>query len=546
MQIIPVPQTPQNSGLTTLLRFLDLHFEITDWTFCRLVLSVAIAHQIPGEMLWVRVNGNSRGGKTTILDAIARHSDSTDMEAITPASIRGGFKGGKRLLDRLDGKLVITKDIAALLTAKREARNEVFGLLRNVKDGKLTADYGTLEGHVAQQAKFDWLIGTTPVFAQYRQMEDLLGARFVDLQWMPGDREEMALRAAQNNPIMTKIRDALAQEVCDFIDEAKKNLAQNPPVPLSQSDLKAISNIADLTALLRSPGFFKDCPQSRLSVDSGLGEADRAELVEDTVAGLPYGTVNTYSVVDFISKRKGRREYRGDLLQKLDAESLRLIFAEYERKKEERNELDFDDLILNAVELLEQSEWVRQLTRVTYPHIEVDELQDTSLLQLTMIQLLYEHGQSQVFAVADDDQMVYEWRDARPETLNEFEEHFAPETVILRYNYRCPKNIVNVANRLIARNPDRHAKLVLPVREDQDGRITLSHRVDRAEQALFVADEILSAVADRKRTPQDHVVLVRYRRSFRLIEDALDSVNLPFVEIGGKDVEYSPFVRLLN
>ena len=195
--------------------------------------------------------------------------------------------------------------------------------------------------------------------------------------------------------------------------------------------------------------------------------------------------------------------------------------------------------------MLEQSEWVRQLVRLTFPHIEVDELQDTSLLQLTMLQLLYEPGKSQVFAVADDDQMVYEWRDARPETLNEFEEFFAPDTVILQYNYRCPKNIVTVANRLIERNPDRHTKIVVPVRQDHDGRITLSHFVNLEEQADFVASEILSAVAGKKHRPQDHVVLARGRRSFRFIQDALDAVNLPFVEVGGKDVEYSTFVRLL-
>ena len=154
-----------------------------DETGFTIVIASAVAHCIPGEMLWVRIYGGSRSGKTELLRAIAEHEDSAKMEVITPAAIRGGLDEGSRLLERIDGKLVITKDLASMLTSKRDLRNEVFGLMRNVKDGELVSDFGTEEGYIDQHANFDWLIATTPVFAQYRIMEDLLGSRFIDLQW---------------------------------------------------------------------------------------------------------------------------------------------------------------------------------------------------------------------------------------------------------------------------------------------------------------------------------------------------------------------------
>lgn len=264
---------------------LETYFEVKDKQGITIVLAMAVAHQIPGEMIWMRVYGASRSGKTELLSAIASHRDSTEMEVITPASIRGGFKGGHKLLERLDGKLVVTKDLAAMAASKREARTEVFGLLRNVKDGRLIADYGTTEDAVRQLARFDWLIGTTPGFAQSRQMEDLLGARFVDLNWKTGDREQMALRAAQNNAEMPKIRAHFRKAVCELIDRAKMQLVpiridpsqlpvdqiaalsaipqdriherldilKQAPEPLSEDDIRLVSGWADLTAMLRSP-----------------------------------------------------------------------------------------------------------------------------------------------------------------------------------------------------------------------------------------------------------------------------------------------------
>lgn len=246
-------QKVREARLSTLFEVLNKYLKSIDIVATTIIVASAIAHCIPGEMLWIRLYGGSRSGKTELLRAIAGHPDSAELEVITPASIRGGLEGGHKLLERLDGKLVITKDLASILTVRRETRNEIFGLLRNVKDGRLTADFGTKDGYVAQVARFDWIIGTTPVFAQYRQFEDLLGARYIDLNWRIGNREEMAYQAMANNPILeTVIRPAIAEAVSKLIDRAK-SMQESHPAELTESTKQIIMDWADLTALLRSP-----------------------------------------------------------------------------------------------------------------------------------------------------------------------------------------------------------------------------------------------------------------------------------------------------
>ena len=110
---------------------------------------------------WVEVIGTSRSGRTELLRAIAEHPDCAEMEVLTPAAFRGGLKKGPKVLERINSKLVITKDIASILTSRKDLRTELFGVLRGIKDGKLTADFGSEEGHLVQEARFDWILAAT-------------------------------------------------------------------------------------------------------------------------------------------------------------------------------------------------------------------------------------------------------------------------------------------------------------------------------------------------------------------------------------------------
>lgn len=245
------PLSSINETLEQVKSTLRAHFEIKDWQGLEIILATAIAHYIAGEMLWLRVVGASRSGKTELLRAISNHPDCAKIGTITPAALRGGLKDAPKLLERINGKLVIDNDFAPLLTARKDTRIEIFGLLRPIKDGELISDFGSDEGHLPQKAKFDWILGTTPVFEQQRQLESLLGERFIDLRWRPGAREEMAYRAGLNNPYLdTVIRPQVAADVCSLMGRAKESATN---VSLSNEEIRLISTYADKAALLRTP-----------------------------------------------------------------------------------------------------------------------------------------------------------------------------------------------------------------------------------------------------------------------------------------------------
>ncbi len=329
---VDITQAQNQPRVHELLATFNRYFHIEDEVGFTIIIACALAHHIPGEMLWVRIYGGSRSGKTELLRAIAEHGDSAKMEVITPAAIRGGLDAGTRLLERINGKLVITKDLASMLTSKTDLRNEVFGLMRNVKDGELVSDFGTEEGHLHQQAKFDWLIATTPVFAQYRTMEDLLGSRFIDLKWNPIDREEMTSRALENDSNLPTIRQEMAEATGRLIEWSKSK-----PIPELDTDTKnIIVYLADLTARLRSPVArdihhkikFAPEPEVGTSLAQNLGRIAKALLLLDIPNVTPYLIRLCLDSIPY-----GRIELLSELVKG-------------EVKTTNRNWFDFDDLRL--------------------------------------------------------------------------------------------------------------------------------------------------------------------------------------------------------
>lgn len=251
IQDFDLEMTPMQETLEQVKTTLRQHFEIVDWQGIELIMAVAIAHYSPGEMVWFRIIGPSRSGKTEILRAISEWNDCEKLEHLTPAALRGGLKKGPKLLRRLNDKLVITKDLATILTLRNEDRNAIFGLLRPIKDGELVSDFGSDEGHLEQVVKFDWLVGTTPAFEQHRLLESLLGERFIDMRWQPGNREEMAFRAGLNNPFLESvIRPTLAMDTCSLLSRAETEMNN---INLSDNEIRMISEYADKTARLRTP-----------------------------------------------------------------------------------------------------------------------------------------------------------------------------------------------------------------------------------------------------------------------------------------------------
>lgn len=231
------------------------HLEIDDWQAVEIILAVIAAHKYRGEMVWLRVIGAAGSGKTEILRSVAAvrelkgFKDYVDtIESLTPASIRRGHKNENQpLLARIDGKLVITKELAPLLTRDKESKLEIFGLLRSVKDGELDADYGSDEGHIRQKSHFDWILASTCYVDRQAQLDALLGPRFIDLRWgRPLDRLKaigMAMEKVEGKP---SIRKKLSEAIGRILD-ALPNTINDPPV--TEWELRLV----DLVSNLRTP-----------------------------------------------------------------------------------------------------------------------------------------------------------------------------------------------------------------------------------------------------------------------------------------------------
>ncbi|MCJ7805235.1 ATP-binding protein [Patescibacteria group bacterium] len=288
------------------------HFEIDDMQAVDIVVAAAVSHKIPlSEMLWLRIIGASGTGKTELLRTIAEQEGySTTMESITPGAIRRGYSFKrdkdiqKPLLERLDGKLVITKEFAVILTKDLDTQKEIFGLLRGVHDGELDADYGSEEGHLHQETKFDWILGTTQFVERQRQLEQLLGSRFMDLRWGRPIEEGVAVdKAVYNDGNLTAIRIKLKEAMTDIILNT---------VAYPKPKLEYLAPLANLAAMLRTPverntrtNEIYDIPDIELGTRFGQAISRLARGL--LMIGVPISELKPYLVrlvMDCMSKKR--------------------------------------------------------------------------------------------------------------------------------------------------------------------------------------------------------------------------------------------------
>lgn len=131
------------------------------------------------------------------------------------------------------------------------------------------------------------------------------------------------------------------------------------------------------------------------------------------------------------------------------------VYASYRRLMLEKNMLDFGGLISETLRLFQLRPAVARLTRSIYPVVCVDEFQDVNIAQYRILKILVDATTKSLFAVADDDQLIYQWNGASPERINELQRDFDMTVIQLPESYRCPQDIINKANNLIVNNQRR-------------------------------------------------------------------------------------------
>ena len=135
--------------------------------------------------------------------------------------------------------------------------------------------------------------------------------------------------------------------------------------------------------------------------------------------------------------------------------ALQSVFRGYMNGLIDGNQLDFGSMLYLMRELLDSKPRIARQVRTVYRYVCVDEFQDTNLAQYKILRLLCPNPASNLFIVADDDQIIFQWNGADPKRLKELKRDYSPEIVQLPENYRCPAEVVEIANRLIAHNCER-------------------------------------------------------------------------------------------
>jgi len=259
-------------------------------------------------------------------------------------------------------------------------------------------------------------------------------------------------------------------------------------------------------------------------------QSEQQGLVKKILARLltKEETLDPGMALSRISKSKNYGISLGDPEKHLDA----AVMQQYHDDLRALNAMDFDDLLLKAVELLEDHADVRESAQRKYKFVMVDEFQDTNTLQMRMLRALVAPPHN-ICVVGDDDQSIYGWRGADSANLSEFESFFPNPTVIkLEENYRSTTPILHTANSLIKNNVGRRGKNLWSQNKGSE-LVRVITAQDEKEEAGVIADEVLEL--QRKGTKLEEIaVLFRTNDQSRVLESEFRRKQIPYRVIGAR------------
>jgi len=220
----------------------------------------------------------------------------------------------------------------------------------------------------------------------------------------------------------------------------------------------------------------------------------------------------------------------------MEGEGIEAIAAEafplYEKRMREANAMDFDDLLVRTVNVMELFEDVRERWQRTFRHVLVDEYQDTNHAQYRLLQLLAGE-QKNLMVVGDDSQSIYGFRHADVRNILDFEHDFEDAaTVKLEQNYRSTQTILSAANAVIERNREGLKKELWT--EDEGGELVqLNELTDEHQEARWVAGEIERLEEEEGVARSGVAVFYRTNAMSRVLEDTLQRFDVSYQVIGG-------------
>ncbi|SOD42738.1 ATP-dependent helicase [Nitrosovibrio sp. Nv4] len=209
-------------------------------------------------------------------------------------------------------------------------------------------------------------------------------------------------------------------------------------------------------------------------------------------------------------------------------QQLLALFSAYKELLKHQNCLDYDAILYFCEELLRERPRVAKQLQTVYRYICVDEFQDTNTVQYRILRALAPQRDSNIFIVGDDDQIIYQWNGASPARISELERHYDLKTIQLPENYRCPAEVVYLANALIAHNGDRAAgkKPLEAMRQlASTSPVVVKQFTDEVKEAGWVAEQIAQRIRVGA-APREIVVVARNTKLLERVGSALTTVNV--------------------
>ncbi len=265
-----------------------------------------------------------------------------------------------------------------------------------------------------------------------------------------------------------------------------------------------------------------------------MDDSDTTSLIKESLQsmGLDPKVNDPRGIKSIISRCANALQSPEDLMSESNP-TYRLagrVWQTYKAQKEKQHALDFDDLLLQSVEMLENNTEVRGWCHETWHYIHIDEYQDTNEVQYRIAKALA-GDRKNLCVVGDSDQSIYSWRGANIKNILEFEQDY-PEAavVLLEENYRSTKTVIAAANEVIKQNTHRTPKNLFTKKHEGES-ISLYGAYDEADEARFIVERCVERI-DGGVKPEDIAVLFRANFQSRVLEEAFLSYNIPYQMLG--------------
>lgn len=278
---------------------------------------------------------------------------------------------------------------------------------------------------------------------------------------------------------------------------------------------------------------------SRIGIGSKfaiIDDSDQRQLIKEILDDLDYDErqLAPGACLAEIGKAKNALIWPDAFAEKATsfvAERMANVYTEYQRRLAESDSLDFDDLIVRTIDLLERDRPTREKYQQKFEYVLVDEYQDVNPAQYRLVALLAAHH-GNITVVGDDDQSIYSWRGSDYRMILRFEEDFPGARIFkLEENYRSTQRILDAANALVGNNKTRAAKKLFTRRDGGDPLTVYSAQTER-DEARYVVEKVKGLVRDGA-AYRDFLVLYRTNAQSRVFEEALLAEGIPYRVVGG-------------